>query len=268
MKFNKIILNAFTLAELLIVFVIIAVVVSASAGIYKSQLNVDKKYEYYAAFTNLKHASAEMLADGFDTDATPAVNTIVKYLPTKGNFDNSGVQHDGLSNGLCQRLGDLINTIGDIHCTLTKTTGPFAKNEANFIATNGIRFFNLGVANHTDSAPNLDATDYFIVYVDIDGDRGNGILDDDVHAFKIYRSGQVIPYYNNDANGGGMLTKYMSATLRYQSGGNYVLIDTGVPYLEAACHAGEISGVDCPAVWNAKDNLCITNICEVVINKP
>jgi len=268
MKFNKIKLTAFTLAELLVVFVIIGVILSATAGIYKAQLKVAKKYQYYAAFTNLKHATAEIIADGFDTDTTLPIKTIVKYLPDKGNFDNTATQPDGLSNGLCQRISNLINTVGTVNCNLTKTTEPFAKSEANFIATNGIRFFNFGVANHTNSAPNADATDFFIVYVDIDGDKGTGMLNDDVHAFKIYRSNQVIPYYNNDANSAGMLTEFASTTLRYENAGNYVLIDTGVPYLEAACHAGVISGDDCPVAWAVKDTLCDTNVCEVVINRP
>jgi len=269
MKFIKNKLFAFTLAELMVIFFIIGVVVASTASIYTSQIDVAKKYQYYAALSNTIQDISEILAAQYDTDPAgpPTPPAFVKYLPIKGNYVNAA-QPDGLNNGLCQRFSELINTIGAIDCTLTKSSGTFALTDANFVATNGMRFFNFGTDPVLTSGPHVDTNDYFTVYIDIDGPNGSGTLDKDVMGFKIYRGGLVLPTRDS---AGGNSTKYMKATVRYGTSPSYTLLDTGVPYLEAACHAGKLTGAtDCPAVWNSISGPCspAPSTCEVVINKP
>lgn len=55
--------KAFTLAELAVVFVIIALIAVAGIKITKSRTNHVNKYMSYAAFTNLKQGMGELIAD-------------------------------------------------------------------------------------------------------------------------------------------------------------------------------------------------------------
>ena len=55
--------SGYTLAEIIVVMLIIAVVVAVSIGITKAKLDNVVSYTYYSAFSTLRKITTEMLAD-------------------------------------------------------------------------------------------------------------------------------------------------------------------------------------------------------------
>ena len=97
----------------------------------------------------------------------------------------------------------------------------------------------------------VDTGEYgYLVYVDVDGRKGNTKLWEDVYPFYITLSGQVVPLYNKDAGSsddsmGGNSTQYLQTSIEYE------YIDNGrrkkewlaksVSYQEGACKSGYIT---------------------------
>jgi len=165
----------------------------------------------------------------------------------------------------CSSYTDMLNGIGVPVCgNGIHNTEPFDSANANIILPNGIRYYNFG-AEATPGATN--ETGYYIIYADIDGSARNGKLNEDVMGFKVYRSGLVLPLLSTAPS-----TKYLSTSVRYTDGsGNVQFLETGVPYLDAACHAGLASGVDCPASTTLSPTCDKANggfDCTVIVNKP
>ncbi len=234
---------AMTLAELTVMFVIMAVVITATLTISKTKTDKIKAYQYYAAFTNLKQAVGEVFADGYQE--TPE-STIEKRLTKNG--------HTGEKTGLCDRLSEIFNTIGTVDCERT-TESDFNDENANFTLTNGNRFFNLGKDMEGDS---------FKCFIDINGKKGNSVLDEDVMAFKIYQNGLVLP---SEESIGGNNSSYLSASVKEITNNKWVA--KGLSYLEAICNAGEMSESYCiPTGYELKEDCGAPNICQVFINKP
>lgn len=239
-KFKK---HAMTLAEIAVMFAIIAVIILATLGISKSKTDKIKSYQYYAAFTNLKHAVGEVFADGYLNTST---GLLEKTLPPDG--------HNGTDTGLCDKFIKIFNTVGTNDCTLTTTTN-FDDAHVNFTLTNGTRFFNAG----SNAVSNI-----FTYYIDINGKKGNGVLDDDVMEFKIYRNGMVLPATTSI---GGMNPRYLSASVKEVTANTWVA--KGIPYLEAICMAGEMSSAYCAPLGYSLNASCSSpNSCQTYINKP
>lgn len=263
MRLEKSKFLAFTIAETLIVLIIMGIVAASTVGITKTYANMVKRFQYYAAFQTLKVMVGELMVDGsMESDFI----TINKFLPDAGNRPDS---YHPLYEGVCQRFSNLINTVGAVDCSLTKSSGTFSRADANFITSGGISYFNFGSSPTLDTGiPHVPGNDYYTVYLDIDGAKHNGVLNDDVMGFKIYRAGQVLPLVDSE---GGLSVDYMAASVKYDdfSSGERVVtwVEKSVPYLQAACLAGVASGVDCPVGFYQHTD-CVSHSCEVVINSP
>ena len=73
--------KAFTLAEIAVVFVIIALIAVVGIKITKSGTNLTNKYMSYAAFTNLKDGIGELIADDTTLPAYGVAPTTVTCVP-------------------------------------------------------------------------------------------------------------------------------------------------------------------------------------------
>lgn len=60
---KRITMRGYTLAEIVVVMLIIAVVVGVSIKITKAKLDSVISYTYYAAYSTLRSATSEMIAD-------------------------------------------------------------------------------------------------------------------------------------------------------------------------------------------------------------
>lgn len=257
---------AFTLAEVLVVMLVIGIIITAGMKVQKAQKNYVNKFMTYSAFTNLKSGIAEVLTEGCtiqDKNLTICQDTS-GYIP---KFGLGGVR------GLCPRLSDKFNFVGGNPACTTNTTSGFSDTNYNFKVTNGIRFYNFG------SAPTQNGANYvYTVYLDIDGAARNGILDDDVIKFEISTLGNVIV---DAASKAAASTDYITADVRYFdfTGQKYVYPASGLTYRQAICKAKavppEISTTYCNAGMNSYDtnaysalSECNSNTCEIELEKP
>lgn len=256
--------KGFTLAELMIVFAIIAVVAVITTKISKSRTNYETSFMTYSAFMNLKHAVGEVIADGY-IDAGAVSHT---GLPP--SWDSAAAPF-----GFCQRLADssvtgctncgVFNTVGAVDCTKTAADGTdfsLATTVPNFVLTNGQRFF----ISSTTSAPP------YTIYVDINGKKGTkkDTLYKDVLKFIVNADGTVFPLHTAtvaDQNAADN-PNYMTASVRYRDAtGNMIVVDPRVDFYTATCDATHLyNGVNCTTPTYTAS--CSGNPCEVVINKP
>lgn len=273
-KYNKT-KNAFTLAEVVVVFTIIAVVVVARMGIVKSRYAYATRYQYYSAYMNLKQMVGNLMADGYTTTSAPT--TYIKGVPNVWNRDVSDATH---SVGMCQRLLKFVNTIpfvnpsgntvlDDCTASVSSATTDFSSTSVspNFVTTNGMRYY---ISNDSLVPP-------YSIYIDINGLKGDGVKNKDVMAFTVTSDGIVRP---DAASLGATNTNYLSASYRYWDNVNnkYVtpkdgngIPKVGLSYQQAVCEAGDpVASVspayNCGSFPTVTD--CTTNVCEVVITPP
>ena len=255
--------NAFTMAEVMVVFTIIAVVVVATTKIINSQVNYATRYQYYAAFNNLKQAIGNIVADGYLLDGSTTVHTGIP------NVWNSDAATTTTPMGLCKRLTRIMNIIGADACGLHATSG-FKTVTPSFITTNGMRYF---ISDEASTGP-------YTIYIDINGKKGDGETTKDVQAFTVTLDGIVRPA---SLTQGAINKNYLSTSLRYWDSVNnkYVIVKDGaasirgVSYQQAVCQSGEVTGLTVPVFSCTNGGTtytqvadCTTNVCEVVINPP
>lgn len=247
----------FTLAEVMVVFTIIAIVAVVSSKIVKSQMNFATKYLYYAAFTNMQSVVGNLVADGYKfTD-----NIVHTGLWT--TWDNPTATAT-TSVGVCQRMVKVLNlinvdTLNQFYCTPTFASNTdFKAATPNFITINGMRYFNSG-----------NAPSPYKIYIDINGNKGKGVLDDDVFAFLISTNGVVRP---DPASVASDSTKYLSTTYRYWDTTNskYVIVDRNASFKTAVCATGVSATVPVYSCSVAVDSHCSTtpNLCDFSVNPP
>ncbi len=153
---------AFTLAEILVVIVIIAVIATVITNIKKTSKTKIDLQQYYIAYNTVTKASKE-------------VQAIYGTAPFKN------------TNGLCQCLSKVLNTVGMVNCD-NIYKGSYDSAYAVFSTGNGLRFF-----QKDDLLLGSGDLIYFRIYVDINGDDGKGVEKRDVFGFDVYPSGKILP---------------------------------------------------------------------------
>jgi hypothetical protein len=166
-----------------------------------------------------------------------------------------------LNNGLCDRLVNSINTIGDVDCSLTADSSTnFKTATPNFVTSNGQRFFNFG--------SNADANGMYTFYIDIDGKKSRGVLNIDVLAFNVYKDGMVYPV--KDSIGANDI-EYLSVNVKETSTNGAVLL-RNVTYREGLCKANLAPTLE-PTYCDGTGFTAITpqcdtvGACEITLNK-
>lgn len=268
--------RGFTFAEIMIVLLILGIITVATITTGKKRITLNlNKYMYYSSFNSLTQAAATLLAEGCTT--TPITGDVAMGYCTDGTGYLPKVAYEATtkSRGLCNRLADLFNTVGTVECDPTKSAATDATNfktaTPNFIASNGMRFFNFGTA-----PAGVSPNDFYTVYVDIDGASArNSVLGEDVMKFRICTGGTVVPFSDD----GAVNTDYLSASVRYLDDVNnkYVYVKSGVNYLNAYCiaHGSYPTGTACPTTPINTVGTYTTNCapatnhnCSVIMDKP
>lgn len=243
--------KGFTLAEMMIVITVIAIVTVVTVRIQKSRTYYETRFLTYSAYTNLKHAAGELLADGYELNPSTG---IIKSLPIVANYPTADATYPV---GLCQRITDIMNTTGSIDCSQTNGGANFNTATPNFITTNGQRFFNFG----TDPV-----SDIYTVYVDINGKnaKSNDALNKDVLKFQVYTNGIVLldSTAATDKN-------YITASVKIVTGSSVTYVAQNVDFKTAACTANLTADATyCGGISASGSCPSTNNPCEVYINKP
>lgn len=209
---------AFTIAELMLVVMVIGIIMAVTQKINRERLNYQRGALYYSAYVNLKAAVGNLAAEGCtDTDVTNGFCTTKKALPQ--------VSHTSTSRGFCDRYANELNTIRAVDCTQTGLTTP------NFTLTNSQRVFGIGGA--ASAIPPVTPVTSYLVKIDINGTKGNTTLGEDVFQFVVYLDGTSLP-----ADSAGNDSTYLRARLTYvpETGVITLVPDTrGIAYAKAYC---------------------------------
>lgn len=232
---------AFTLAEILIVLVIVSFLSLIFVKTYhKTSLNYTNQYMGYAAYTALSNAAYDLaqkgcsIADMGATSPHPYCGGTTGQAST-GFLPAYAITSDSPSRGFCNRLvTEEFNTVGPVNCSQTATdTTDFNAATPNFTTSNGMRFYNFGSNPANVNYSNLNTTQnvYYSVYVDLDGPAHDGVYNRDVIKFLIGMDGTVVldPCSNLILPSS---VKYIDNTT-----GREVIELGGVFYREAACVA-------------------------------
>ena len=250
-------ITAFTLAETVMVILIVGLIAVALAKISPGQLGFAQKCNYYATFINLKRAVGETIAEGYYNSTTEE---------TENNLPLHGYVGDG--TGLCERFTKTLNTLGTVVCNRT-TTSTFNDATVNFTATNGTKYYNMG-ADPTNVGGADPTLQIYTLYIDIDGNRGTSTLNDDVMEFIVSRDGLVLP--GADSSGAND-ADYLSTNIKYtdNSGGTAVIswLARGITYKQAACQSGEVTDATYCGIYSELEACSVINTqCEVTTNPP
>ncbi len=167
--------NAFTLAEMLLVFVIIGIIGSIGVVTVKPWEKA-YKYSYIKIYNGLSTAIYNHMVTTDDTNAFPDnarsfCNALLEYLNTSNNAQNVA------ANNACTRTAGADAYLGNAPTSADFRTG--GKNP-KILLSNGARLW-IGAngLNPYTYTQTIDATagitdeiKYYLVYVDLNGDRG------------------------------------------------------------------------------------------------
>ncbi len=235
-KFN--LKNAYTLAEIVITMVVLAIVVSVTLQITTSKITRVNKYNYYAAYTALTDLAAELVYESED-GTIPATGLCSKMEELINIYDKE-LEVNGV---------DVTPSCSNTHAITTTTD--FTKLNPNLVTRNGMRFYNLNPwYNPITKLAGEDENDAqgYTIYIDIDNERGSGKLYQDVYPFYLTKSGKVIPAYPDSGKSGGNSNFLMQFSVRADEfanvGGNETRSEhwllKSVSFQEAACKSGFI----------------------------
>ena len=154
---------------------------------------------------------------------------------------------------LCRRIEKGFN-IDASDCSVTTeavsqaaTGGVFKETTPQLVLSNGLKLYlgsDYGVIEELSDAKDADDRKGFIIYVDIDGNSGNGVLWEDVFPFYLLKSGKVIAAYNSDVSAGGNNGNNLKVNVVYDSFKNdkreIKLLIRDTNFKNAACAAGYI----------------------------
>lgn len=153
----------FTMGEVAISFIIIAIITAVTLTISTSRIEYAQKQVAKATLNNLKVGVGNLVAEGYTDES----GNLLKQLNPYGHVaDNSG---------FCDRLASILNTVPiDVGGSLVASncsapavsdSGPFDSSHVNFQTANGAKYYNFGP----------DATSgIYTVYVDISTGKNQG----------------------------------------------------------------------------------------------
>ena len=131
------------------------------------------------------------------------------------------------------------------------------------------------------TVPTLDGLNEkgYIVYVDIDGERGDSILYEDVYPFYITFSGLVIPAFERGKEAGGNSKAHLAVSVKYDTYDSTRKINWMTPkstdFQHAACMSKYVTATNyCTGVvdndLSSKQSICSNkeSDCRIVPNKP
>ncbi len=229
--------KAYTLAEVVITMVVLAIIISVTMKITTTKIKRVDKYNYYAAYTLLSDIASELV---FESSTSALPDNICSEFTDRINLYNKTLKIQGVERTPSCSYSHSITTVTE-----------FDKLVPNLVTGNGMRFFHLNALPtvipqlNGEEGNNLNG---FTIYVDLNGERGNGELYNDVYPFYLTLSGKVIPAYPVGSTAGGNSKSTMLFSVRYDELTNEAGIDKrneiwlvkSVSFQEAACKSGYV----------------------------
>ena len=215
---------AFSVAEVMLVCLIIGIVSVVFMRVASSRDKYAVKMMYFAANKNLKQATDYAIAVGYKAD-----DGSVSY-----KFPDTG-------NKFCNYVKDVFNIVGTENCYATAASTDFVKGKyppptPSFMLSNNATFYNVG-ANVINKTGSTDG--YYDIFVDVNGaGKGDNVLNSDVFEFYVTPSAKFYPAATSvPANNSSFITahvNYLDSKEKVQR------FDLRAPYLRAACESGSV----------------------------
>ena len=210
-----------------------------------SKVEQANKYMYYSAYTALKDFAAELIVENTDMEALGG-GSLCTQIQNRLNLTGQKITVAGK---------EVTPSCSTVHDLSSKTD--FSEVVPNLVLVNGIKLYNLKGAlvtiSQLDGAATEEKTGY-IIYADVDAERGSSTLYKDVFPFYLTVSGKVIPAYPSSGTAGGNNPNDMMFSVRYDEiknvSNNEIRIEhwlvKSVSFKEAACKSGyETSSTYC-----------------------
>ncbi len=235
-KYTK---KAFTIIELIVVFVIIGVILMLEMQTINKRINQYGPV-YYSVYSSLRKVAYNILADlacpdciGPYTTENPGTPDERKICTSTGKetFCPDGArQFPDNFEDMCERMADFYNAVGEVNCqnSATRAINDDVTNINDeteiFRTANAVRFYlsdlkhiTLDIRDEDGTVTGHENIGYFIVYTDINGSKApNNIRHDgtdvkpDIVPFAITTRGEVVPIgypiYDSD---------YLTAKIQY-----------------------------------------------------
>lgn len=247
--------KAFTLAEAMICFVVISIIAVFWIGIMRSNKAFNVRMMYYATLKNLGDVAQNMVVDGYVSGGTR-----VFELPTAG---------------FCASITQYLNVVGTTTCANTATTANFVKGgnpQPSFTLSNGSVFYNVNSYNATKK--------YYDVFVDVNGNDGDHVFNQDVFEFYITLSGHVYPATTTYAAAANNIT-FLSAGVTHRNATTaereYVAGSENKSYMSALCASNTVEdalySTLCTSYGLSKDTTNCSqgtsgNTCKIKVHQP
>lgn len=261
--------KAYTLAEIIIVLVVISVVVAVTMRVAKTRLDNVTTYTYYSAYGILNDVTAQMLADFNESNNDYMDGTAAPVAPAEGEevpSQPATVPRNG--ENFCKMFVALVNTkAGGGECggsAIEADVMDFSEITSDMTLRNGMKIYNASqdVAQIADLNGNTAGGSFtkddgilvsntnewgYTLYVDIDGENsGDSMLWEDVFPFYVTLSGKVIPAYKTDSLGefGGDSRYYMQTSVQVDTvnsvGATQYWLLKSKSFKESACATGYV----------------------------
>src|SRR5574344_587726 len=214
--------KAFTMFEIGLVMVIVTVLAGVTIRITKAKYDSVTSYLYYSAYDQLKESVSEVYTDMNSTVKKYETVTGSKYYiydeTTKTIVERSDTSTTPYELGyLCKPLNYFLNTtithcptgVSDLSHAL-ENKGDFediADDDFPLVLANGMKLYNTN-SDVVDLPFKLridnDALDTnpakgYVIYVDIDGNKGESKLWLDIFPFYVTLTGMVVPAYTDNS---------------------------------------------------------------------
>ena len=200
MMFKK----AFTMLEIVIVLTIIAIIASVTIGISKSKLEKVDSISCYMGYNAMKEIAANIIIQNeYEYSASDIINPKADSGCTASEVYSSELEKcvaKKTAKDLCNQIDKEFN-VSARHCDVTAAAmntlvaGGFKNVTEHIKLSNGLKIYitsDYDKINALSDAVDINDRVGYMVYVDVNGDKGNGQLWSDIMPFYILSSGKVL----------------------------------------------------------------------------
>jgi hypothetical protein len=243
------------MAEIVVTIMIMAIIAGVTLRITKARTDMISSYLYYGAYENLRIVVSEIIAN----------NTANQSSLPASNICNEFKSFVNLSNKL-----DKSDVCKDSNPSVTAGTADFSGLTPDMVWNNGTKVYNLRNTPPPQIAE-LNNVPGYTIYIDIDGDKNNSVLNEDVFQFYLPETGQVVPVFDSSMDEAAQ-RHYLETSVQYDTYNaqgrviNWLVKSTS--YKNAACQAGVIQGTYCGSITKNTAKCTDEADCRLMFVKP
>ncbi len=265
--------HAFTFLEALLAFVIVVVVLLVTSPVTLSKMGKVNSVSYYNAYETAWNISVNI----YNTISMQIVDNSPEDIFYINDTIKNGLKKEQARYELCTKTGSWLNAKSQ-YCSgpaayveKAAETGDFNSIQPNLILSDNLKIY-LSDYGEIQQLAGQDMSEGIVLYIDCNGNSGNGRLWEDVFSFYLTGDGKTIPGFpDKGLLSGGNNTDHISASVMYEdfdSGKREIkTIISDTDYKKAACSAGYIKSSEYCGAYT-RSNMCKMHDCRLFVNEP